>query len=378
MIRSFRLPNGKELLTPKIFLTYTNVEYGMKVKPWEYMKVPGLLFPLNFVYPLVEGGVINQSLKEFLDINEDVITFLDCNLRYAPHEKRFYTINIHRNLTSLLRGPRIENINVDRIKETISLLEPDLTSIPYYPIKFTDSTSEITRVSEANGKLLIEFLNNFGELKQFCPVPVIQVGIRENVEDKINEITKVLKDLGLEEHIFIAYGSHVGFPYRPVKQVKPDFINIKKIRQTLGDNYYLHVFGVGSYTLVPSCIYLGADSVDSTLWSAKAGRKEILVPNVGARSLRGRKNKRQFLSEEESRISCDCPICEGKTIGDMRNTFLDDLIKGRLHNAWIQIKDIKVIIEAIKQNNLHTICQERIKVKSLLEVLQATRLNKFM
>jgi tRNA-guanine family transglycosylase len=150
-------------------------------------------------------------------------------------------------------------------------------------------------------------------------------------------------------------------------------LNIRRIREILGDDRYLHGFGIGSYTLVPACIYLGVSSVDSTLWSIKAGMKEIIVPGVAARSLRGSKG-RQFLSKEESTITCDCPICNGRKISDVKSTYLDDEKKGRIHNAWVQIKDVEMLTEAIKQKKLFAICKERIerdpKKKSLLEVLQ--------
>jgi hypothetical protein len=381
IIRKFQLPNGKELFTPTIFLTYTNVEHGMGIKPWKIMNVPGLLFPLNFLYPLVENGSIQCSLRKFFGIDENTITFLDCNLRYMPHEKRFYRTIIHEKLKSLLRGPSLADIDIHRVKEIIILLEPDLTSIPYYAIKFTDSPSDVERTNNANVKLLRNFLEHFKECLPYCPIPVVQVDQRMNIENKIKEIINILDGVGSREHKFIAYGGHVHFPYRPLKQVRPDLINIIKIRKVLGNDYYLHVFGIGSYTLVPACVYLGANSVDSTLWSGKAGRKEVIVPNIGARSLRGRTDKRQFLSEDEAKISCDCPICEGKSMRDMKEIFLNDPIKGRLHNAWVQINDMNLIVKAIKQNNLLEICEKRLKVPSLFDVLRmknSRMLNDFM
>jgi len=62
----------------------------------------------------------------------------------------------------------------------------------------------------------------------------------------------------------------------------------------------------------------------------------------------------------------------------MREVFLDDIVAGRIHNAWVQIKDIEVIIEAIKRRELFTLCQNRVKVKSLLEVLNTVKLDRFM
>lgn len=377
-VRNFRLPSGKILSTPQIFLTYTNVEYGMQLYPWRYMKVPGLLFPLNSVYPLIENGTINEPLKEFLELEEETVTFVDCKLRFTPHKKRFYRATVDTKLKSLLIGSKIEEIDIDKIVKVISVLEPDIVSVPYYSIKFDDSISEVKRISDANHKILKAFLDKVDEIGKSYPIPVIQVGISEKVEEKVELIIKTLNDMGLTRYIYLAYGGHVDFPYKPVKQVLLDFINIRRIRQTVKENYFLHIFGIGSYSLVPCCIHLGADSVDSTLWSAKAGRKEIIVPGIGARSLRGRKDKRQFLSEEESKIPCNCPICQGRTVGEMKEIFLNDVVAGRIHNAWVQIKDIEVIIKAIKRRELFTLCQNRVKVKNLLEVLNTVRLDKFM
>ncbi|MEM3692909.1 MAG: tRNA guanosine(15) transglycosylase TgtA [Candidatus Bathyarchaeia archaeon] len=121
----------------------------------------------------------------------------------------------------------------------------------------------------------------------------------------------------------------------------------------------LHAFGMGNPIVLPILVAIGYDIFDSASYSlyAKDGR---YMTEFGTKKL-----------EELSYFPCQCPICIGHTPEEIRSLPSEERTKLLAkHNLYTILREVKTIRQAIVENNLWELVQQRARAHpKLLEAL---------
>jgi 7-cyano-7-deazaguanine tRNA-ribosyltransferase len=130
---------------------------------------------------------------------------------------------------------------------------------------------------------------------------------------------------------------------------------------------FTHVFGVGSTTTALVVLSLGADSVDSVSWRAKAAYGKIHLPGTSDRYLRRNRNGRDDhpsldKAERELLRMCPCPVCSEFSCFRRHVSYLENSFEGRaLHNAWVLLREISAFRTAIRRGKDTSLVKERLR-----------------
>jgi len=109
----------------------------------------------------------------------------------------------------------------------------------------------------------------------------------------------------------------------------------------------LHVYGLSGLLVTALLIYLGVDSVDSSVFVIAAGKRDYMVPGFRRVSV--------YKIEAQAKTPCKCPICESHSMSEIRMSrkFLS------LHNLWVCWSQIKEIRTAIREGLLEDYLSKR-------------------
>jgi tRNA-guanine family transglycosylase len=107
----------------------------------------------------------------------------------------------------------------------------------------------------------------------------------------------------------------------------------------------IHLFGIGTPSVLPLFYELGIDSFDSSCWSRTAGFGNVYLPFMGRRNITGRMlreiggeayTKAKFIELKDA-TGHDCPFCRD----------VDQLITGRLfqmmHNLYVLLDTVDML-----------------------------------
>lgn len=114
----------------------------------------------------------------------------------------------------------------------------------------------------------------------------------------------------------------------------------------------LHCFGITGFPALFALSYLGIDTFDSWTYVVAAAFKESVHPE---------KLTRVKTKHVDHLPVCDCFVCQQYTHSDMVRADSDSEIILALHNLSIFLREIKLIREASKENNLENYIKKRAK-----------------
>jgi tRNA-guanine family transglycosylase len=135
----------------------------------------------------------------------------------------------------------------------------------------------------------------------------------------------------------------------------------------------LHCFGITGFPALFALSYLGVDTFDSWTYVVAAAFKEFVHPVTLTRI----KNIKYIDALPE----CDCSICEQFSHKDMVRADSESEIILALHNLNIFLKEMKMIREASRENNLGDYIRKRARtaskrVKTAFEIAEKVRNEK--
>jgi tRNA-guanine family transglycosylase len=122
------------------------------------------------------------------------------------------------------------------------------------------------------------------------------------------------------------------------------------VREYLGKEKKIHVFGIGSTSTMHLMYYAGANSVDSASWRVKAAYGAIQLPGTGDRYITPRERNKKYrdLDDSDKQLleECKCPVCREGNQESLRKSFR----KRALHNAWVYQKEVEKARDLIKKH----------------------------
>ncbi|HID90687.1 TPA: tRNA guanosine(15) transglycosylase TgtA, partial [Candidatus Bathyarchaeota archaeon] len=122
----------------------------------------------------------------------------------------------------------------------------------------------------------------------------------------------------------------------------------------------LHAFGIGHPIVFSLAVGLGADLFDSAAYALFA--KDLRYMTVsGTRELRDLKE-----------FPCNCPVCSRYSPDEVREMEASDQVKALArHNLYVTFAEMRAIRQAIRENRLWELIQERVRAHpKLLEALR--------
>ncbi|KYC35709.1 hypothetical protein WA1_07845 [Scytonema hofmannii PCC 7110] len=268
--------------------------------------------------PVLRRKVMEQSLRKYLGIPEEVKLYLD--------NGAFYFIS---------RGGEI---STNDYEEFVQGAKPDWCPIPQDFIPTPKmSLSQQKQCFNLTMKMNIAYKDS-----QFIPV----IHISNFLEDYVRKINK---NKALRQKKGIALGGIVPNLLRAPKAIphKKILDSIRYVRENFKEQK-LHIFGIGGTSTLHIAALLGINSVDSSGWRNRAARGIIQLPGTGERIVaelgkwRGRKLSQQEIKKLEE---CQCPACKNYGIKGLQQSGSIGFWNRATHNLWILLEEARLIEE---------------------------------
>lgn len=359
-----RLKNGKELLSPAIWVGVSVVEStDIQMEIFEDAGVENVLFN---AYDLL-----------FRDKDGKRLDFL-----YKLRDTKKFNIKVDSGGFQLMKNPNLkQDLNPLSVIQLQDKVGCDISVQLDLPLGIGTSRSEkFDQIDESvsNYKTAYEVLSNH---EKTIVMPVIHGHDKNMLDYCIRELIAVNPRLYL-----VGLGSLVPM----LKKVKGsskvgtkwDFIKLLLYVREKLRNCYIHCFGV-SGTMSYLAVQCGMDSYDSAGWIQKAAYGQIQLPGISDRYIEDYGNHRPFLKrmrkvndgyvdEVDMWMKCDCPACKPFKVDNWtaqdnynkRKAFVSNITQGRylraLHNLSLFINENKLMQEAKKHHMLDMFCRDRL------------------
>lgn len=268
--------------------------------------------------PVLRRKVMEQGLREYLGISEEVKLYLD--------NGAFYFIS---------RGGEIVTNDYEKF---VQGAKPDWCPIPQDFIPTPKmSLSEQKRCFTQTMKMNIAYKDN-----QFIPVIHVSNFLEEYV-------LKIQRNKSLRQKTDIALGGIVPNLLRAPKAIPHQKImdNLQHIREEFKDKK-LHVFGIGGTATLHIAALLGINSVDSSGWRNRAARGIIQLPGAGERIVAelGKWKGRKLNQDELKRLEeCQCPACKMYGVAGLQENGGAGFWNRATHNLWTLLEEARLIEE---------------------------------
>lgn len=334
-----RLKIGKVTIeTPIIFFQYPFRNYRFF---WETIPINALL--VNAHYLLRKKHLLNNiqkvGIKKFLNFTG--IIMVDS----GGHQIQKY-------------GYPIKATQIAKIYE---ILKPDIGVVLDKPIHPLLSQLSIR-------KAINYMLHNYYEMKSSTKItllPVIHGYSKEFIEKCTNDIKSQFWGVGSLVPLILGKSSNVIGDKKVVgiKDGKKTLVDtICLIRKIVGENAFLHIFGIGSALTMHLMFYLGADSVDSASYEWFARYGHIQLPGMGRINVTGlaqETHSKKKINWKE--YSCDCPICSSVNRSKLQDILRQNKDARVIHNLYVHKKEVELACEKIKDNSYEAFLEERLK-----------------
>ena len=138
---------------------------------------------------------------------------------------------------------------------------------------------------------------------------------------------------------------------------------IMSAKQVLPPSKPLHLFGAGHPLILALACLLGIDLFDSSYYALSARRGKYLLPSGQAFELKSMKD-----------VACTCPICTSYKVREFGERELT------LHNLYVVAEELKIIKQAIREERIWELVEQRIKAHpSLLDAyIQLKKYRKYL
>ena len=123
---------------------------------------------------------------------------------------------------------------------------------------------------------------------------------------------------------------------------------IATVKKVLPPSIPVHLFGAGHPMFIPFAVALGVDTFDSASYILYAKDERLIFPHGTMRL------------KELSEIPCSCPICSKFTPQELMEMEKSERIRHiAIHNLYAIMQEIKRVRQAIKENTLWDLLEER-------------------
>jgi len=227
----------------------------------------------------------------------------------------------------------------EEIAEFQSKIGSDLAVTLDRPTGYSNSRAYARETMGASLRAAEATISKFGDSDTVWVGP-IQGGI---FSDLVRSSARGLVKAGFQ---VLALGSPVelmeGYLFSPLVEM---IVNAKK---SMPYSTPLHLFGAGHPLTLPLSVALGCDTFDSASYMLYA-KKERYMTERGTLQL-----------ERMAYLPCSCPVCNGTTVNDLRETPREDRVrKIALHNLHVLRADVLRCKEAICEGRLWDLVEER-------------------
>jgi len=330
--------NNKEIDTPVIFFQYPFRNYRFF---WKDVSVNALLVNAYFLFrkKSLLNNVQKMGIKKFL--NFDGILMMDS----GGHQIQKYGYPI----------------KLSQISYVYNVLQPDIGVVLDKPVHPGLPKSDIKRAVD----YMIQNYYSMRTSTNIQLLPVIHGYSREVIERCVEGIESQLWGVGSLVPLILGKTSNViGKKVTGIKNGRKILVDIIcLIRKIIGENAFLHVFGIGSALTMHIMFYLGVDSVDSASYEWFARYGHIQLPGRGRINVSGRAqesySKQRAINWEL--YNCDCPVCSStqkSKISDLLKTNKDARV---VHNLYVHNKEVAIAREKIEENNYEAFLEKRLK-----------------
>jgi 7-cyano-7-deazaguanine tRNA-ribosyltransferase len=272
-------------------------------------------------------------------------------------------------------------ISADRLLEMYDELRPDIGAvldIPLDPLLPQDDNRRRWNATLRNTCKMLE-RNPGVELAVILHAYSLQA-IKQRCED-VSKLIKDPKVLCIGSLVPLLKASHIGSRFHTsddrLSRVEQRWRLIAKLVGQVRRHFQssiLHVFGVGSMSVMYLLFLLGVDSVDSVSWRLKAGFGAIQLPGLGDRFLRqgcGRSKTRRLLGKHELELleECQCPVCDGHRLEQRIRRLETSFYNRAAHNAFVLLSETKAVGDAIRTDRLASLVETRLEAHPYNHIL---------
>ena len=331
--------NNKKIETPAMFFQYPFRDY---IFFWNDVPILALLVNAHFL--MRKKALLNRiqkvGIKRFLKF--DGVVMMDSGGHQI--QKYGYAIDAYQ------------------ISKVYNVLKPDIGVVLDRPIHPELSQLSIRRAIDY-------MIQNYYVMKSSTKVtllPVIHGYSKKVIEKCTKDIQSKLWGVGSLVPLILGKSSNVigSNTVVGVKEGKRILIEtIYFIRKILGEEVFLHVFGIGSALTMHLMFYLGVDSVDSASYEWFARYGHIQLPGKGRVNITGLAHEkcsgRRMINWKE--YECDCPICSCAPKHDLGNILKKSKDARAIHNLHVHAKEVELAREQIKENNYESFVEKRLE-----------------
>jgi len=329
--------NNKKIETPAMFFQYPFRDY---IFFWNDVSIRGLLVNAHFLMrkrALLER-VQRTGIKNFLKF--DGVVMMDS----GGHQIQKY-------------GYAIDACQISKVYNT---LNPDIGVVLDRPIHPGFSQISIHNAVDY-------MIQNYYVMKSTTKVtllPVIHGYSKKVIEKCIKEIPSLFWGVGSLVPLILGKSSNVIGDHTVVgvKNGKKILIEtICFIRKILGEEVFLHVFGIGSALTMHLMLYLGVDSVDSASYEWFARYGHIQLPGKGRINITGYAHEKcsEHRTINWKEYECDCPICLSTPKHELLSIFRKSKDARTIHNLHVHAKEMELARERIKENSYELFVEKR-------------------
>lgn len=331
--------NEKKIETPVVFFQYPFRNYTFF---WKNLSIDALL--VNAHYIMRKKALLNKIEQNGLEktLNFNGIIMMDS----GGHQIQKYGYAV----------------DTQRITEIYESVRPDIGVVLDRPVYPYLSQSYIENAAD----YMIKNYHIMSNKTEVVLLPVIH-GYSESVIRKcVKNVQSHLWGVGSlvplmlgKSSNLIGSGSVVG-----IKRGKEILVKIVLLaRKILGEEKFLHVFGIGSALTMHLMFFLGVDSVDSASYEWFARYGHIQVPGKGRINITGLANER---CSENRKIrwknyECGCPVCSNTSKCKLFEVLKKSKDARVIHNLYVHHKEVQLAREHIRENSYESFVEKRLR-----------------
>ena len=334
--------HGKNFNTPTMMLTYS---FRLNnPRPWK--KIPNCSVMTN-AYDILQNGRLENRIR-----TKGIHSELELNGEICAMDSGGF------QFISRGEGEKIDPLNVIELQNQSNV---DIAVCLDYPIlqDFSkDKIQKLTAKSLENIKLSKKYITNGIEV-----MPVLHGTTVKETRSFLEQVKKIADFNiwgigGLVPQMKQSSTSHKRY-FNIIDRV----IEARMRLNEIDDNLLLHIFGVGSPLAGLLFLLSGADSIESISWIMNAKYFLVYQDKIGARKV-SKKTTMCTTSVKWDEYNCTCPICENLDLCDVEEKMKMGGNIGfqnrAMHNAYVYQKILVEAKQAIKENRLLELCQEKL------------------
>jgi tRNA-guanine family transglycosylase len=242
---------------------------------------------------------------------------------------------------------------------------------------------------------------DFGITLDLCPLPDFKPSKRREMIQKTNENYLKMKELAPKElrnkivHVIHGWSKkEIELSLSVIKQEDPiiaigscfpliikgyrddiikKFVNLLHIideRPELKQKRF-HVLGANGANSSHICWYAGLEQTDSSSWRRIAAYGKIVFVGVSEVSLTDRKvnfgNTNWTKKHDRLLRACECPVCEGLSLNEKKETLKGSFKSRSIHNAYHYLEERNIARELVGTSKYYKFLEKRFKKNWLMK-----------